>query len=211
MKTIVYVDAFNFYYGLTKHSPYRWCNLLKLSQLLLPQNEILKIKLFTSNSKGFHDDPRQPERQSVYLRALRTLETLEIYTSTFLVDEKYFPVADSSGNSEKVKVRVPKEKGSDVKLASHLLMDAFKNEFELAAVFTNDSDLAEPIRLVHSELGKRVGLFLTCRQPFRRASKQLMQAASFYKDIPTSALAGSQFPPHLVTAQGKVIHKPTSW
>jgi uncharacterized LabA/DUF88 family protein len=48
------------------------------------------------------------------------------------------------------------EKGSDVNLASYLLLDAFNREYDLAVVVSNDSDLAEPIRLVRSEFGLRV-------------------------------------------------------
>ena len=40
------------------------------------------------------------------------------------------------------------EKGSDVNLASHLLRDAFSKKFEVAVLITNDSDLAEPVRIV---------------------------------------------------------------
>jgi hypothetical protein len=36
------------------------------------------------------------------------------------------------------------EKGSDVNLASHLLLDAFQNSFDVGAVLSNDSDLVEP-------------------------------------------------------------------
>jgi len=45
------------------------------------------------------------------------------------------------------------EKGSEVNLASHLLRDAFSKKFEVAVLITNDSDLAEPVRIVARELG----------------------------------------------------------
>lgn len=42
------------------------------------------------------------------------------------------------------------EKGSDVNLASHLVRDTFRKQFEVAVLITNDSDLAEPVRIVIS-------------------------------------------------------------
>lgn len=39
------------------------------------------------------------------------------------------------------------EKGSDVNLAIHLLNDAWNNRFDVAVVVSNDSDLAEAMRL----------------------------------------------------------------
>lgn len=47
-----------------------------------------------------------------------------------------------------VKVIKVEEKGSDVNLASHLLLDAFQGNFDVAAVLSNDSDLVEPVRIV---------------------------------------------------------------
>ena len=45
-----------------------------------------------------------------------------------------------------VQVMKSEEKGSDVNLATYLLVDAFDDDYEAAVVVSNDSDLAEPIR-----------------------------------------------------------------
>lgn len=50
------------------------------------------------------------------------------------------------------------EKGSDVNLATYLLADAFRGDCQTAVVVTNDSDLAEPIRVISQELSIPVGL-----------------------------------------------------
>src|SRR5215831_3668847 len=49
-----------------------------------------------------------------------------------------------------VKVEKAEEKGSDVNLATHLVRDAFLNEFDVAVVITNDTDLIEPIKVVRT-------------------------------------------------------------
>ena len=98
-----------------------------------------------------------------------------------------------------------------MKLASQLLLDAFKDNFEVAAVFTNDSDLAEPIRIVRKELRKTVGVMLTCRYPFRRASQELVRAASFHRLVSDEMLAESQFPESLMDEKGRRIRKPDRW
>jgi hypothetical protein len=51
-------------------------------------------------------------------------------------------------SAQKVWVDKTEEKGSEVNLASHLLRDAFSKRFEVAVLITNDSDLAEPVRIV---------------------------------------------------------------
>jgi hypothetical protein len=54
-----------------------------------------------------------------------------------------------------VRVLKVEEKGSDVNLASHLLLDAFQGSFDVAAVLSNDSDLIEPMRIVSQVLNSR--------------------------------------------------------
>jgi hypothetical protein len=46
--TNVYIDGFNFYYGALKKTPYRWINVRKLCELLLPKNTVAEIKYFTA-------------------------------------------------------------------------------------------------------------------------------------------------------------------
>ncbi len=67
MKLNIYIDGFNLYYGAIKGTPYRWLNLLKMSQLLFPQDQIHKIKYFTARVSARPSDPDQPIRQATYL------------------------------------------------------------------------------------------------------------------------------------------------
>lgn len=207
MKTYVYVDGFNLYYGAVKDTPYRWLNINALCQRLLPKNRIEKIKYFTARVTGRPDDPGQPTRQQSFLRALRTLPNLEIIYGHFLTNEVYMPRADSSpAKREYVKVIKTEEKGSDVNMATHLLRDGFRNEFEAAVLITNDSDLLEPVRIVRNELGFVVGIL----NPHKRASRVLTREASFVKQIRQGVLKASQFPTQLTDTHG-VITKPAQW
>ncbi len=48
IRTNVYIDGFNLYYGARRKTPYRRVNLRTLYQLLLPKNSIAEIKYFTA-------------------------------------------------------------------------------------------------------------------------------------------------------------------
>jgi uncharacterized LabA/DUF88 family protein len=98
------------------------------------------------------------------------------------------------------------EKGSDVNLASYLLVDGFQQQYDVAIVVSNDSDLAEPIRLVKSVLGLRVGLL----NPRKKTAFDLQQIADFYRTCREGALAACQFPNVIHDADG-LIRKPASW
>ena len=103
-----------------------------------------------------------------------------------------------------VRVLSAEEKGSDVNLASHLIHDGWKGEYEAAVVVTNDTDLEEPIRIVAQELRKPVGLICPKGDP----ASHLKKVATFIRRINNSRLARNQFP---VTIPGTSIRKPAGW
>lgn len=207
MKANVYVDGFNLYYGCLKDTPYRWLNLAELCRLMLPGDDINQIAYFTALVSARPYDPDQPVRQQIYLRALRTIPNLTITYGSFLTHTVSMPLSDPKpGQPAFVDVIRTTEKGSDVNLATHLLRDAFRDEFDLAVIISNDSDLREPIRIVTTELGKPVGIL----NPQKHPSKELVRYATFIKQIRPGVLRASQFPPTLSDRHG-TFRKPRSW
>lgn len=207
MKTYVYVDGFNLYYGAVKDTPYKWLDINKLCKHLLPKQQILRIKYFTARISGRPSDPDQPTRQQTYLRALRSLPNVEIIYGHFLSNEISMPLAGCPPNAQKyVKVIKTEEKGSDVNMATHLIRDGFKDQYEVAVLITNDSDLLESVRIVRYELKRTVGIL----NPQKKASRVLVQHASFTKNIRRGVLKASQFPTRLTDAKG-IIKKPAGW
>jgi len=92
-----------------------------------------------------------------------------------------------------------------VNLAVHLLNDAWLDEFDCAVVASNDSDLAESMRLVKSR-GKILGLITPGK---RRTSRQLRSYATFVKSIRSGGvLEASQLPDPI---PGTRLHKPAVW
>jgi hypothetical protein len=204
MKTIVYVDGFNLYYGALRGTRYKWLDLQRLSQLLLPKNQIVGIKYFTAKVSARPNDPGQPTRQQTYLRALRTVSNLEIIFGHFLAHEIYMPLAGNPNQA--VKVIKTEEKGSDVNMAAHLVNDGHRGRYEVAVLITNDSDLLEPLKMARYELNLPVGIL----NPQKRPSRVLLQHASFIKEIRSGVLRASQFPSVLRDASG-TFHKPRGW
>jgi hypothetical protein len=84
MRTRVYVDGFNLYYGAVKGTPFKWLNLVELArQVLPPGHTIDKLKYFTARVSGASDSGA-PARQQAYLSALRTLPEVEVHFGNFL-------------------------------------------------------------------------------------------------------------------------------
>ncbi|EBA14182.1 NYN domain-containing protein [Roseobacter sp. CCS2] len=207
MRVRVYVDGFNLYYRLLKHSRYKWTDLKLLSSELLQTGDVIeRIRYFTADVSPRAGDPDAPTRQQAYFRALRTIPELEIHKGTFLAKTIHRPVR---GQEESyVYVRDTEEKGSDVNLASHLLMDGFCDTYDIALVMSQDTDLLEPIRMVSQELGKVV---IVAWFEDTSPSKLLRQYATSVRHIRPAMLRRSQFPNPVIGRGGAKLRRPDEW
>jgi uncharacterized LabA/DUF88 family protein len=97
------------------------------------------------------------------------------------------------------------EKGSDVNLAAHLLNDAWKDLFDVAAVVSNDTDLVAPIRMVTTERNKTVHVVCPGRW---QAAPKLITVANHVRHIHRSMLQAAQLPNPI---PGTMITKPAGW
>ncbi len=107
-----------------------------------------------------------------------------------------------------VKVLDSEEKGSDVNLATRLLVDGFEQDFEQAVVVTNDSDLASPIKYVRDQL--HLEAVVVNPDGNNVTHGDLVASASYTKRLRTRHLRLSQLPPTLDDQHG-TITKPPSW
>jgi uncharacterized LabA/DUF88 family protein len=209
LKTNVYIDGFNLYYGCLKGTDHRWLNIYKLAEVLLPEHDIQKVKYFTARIKPRPQDPDQGLRQKAYLRALQTIPKVSIIYGHFLTHEKTMHLVNPVNDIKYARVYSTEEKGSDVNLASHLLHDAHLGDYALAVVISNDSDLVEPIRLVIRDLQLPVGVY-NPQAKAKHPSVQLEKTATFFKNIRPRHLEESQLPDQLSDSKG-IITKPVSW
>jgi hypothetical protein len=106
-----------------------------------------------------------------------------------------------------IKVIKTEEKGSDVNLATYLIIDAMRGDCDVAAVVSNDSDLCEPIRIVQQELHRPVAIL----NPHPRPSQALLNLRpAFVRSIRSGPLSASQFPDRMTDARGKFT-RPAAW
>lgn len=207
MRTYIYVDGFNLYYGALKGTPWKWLDLVALFQRILqPHHLIVSVKYYTARISATSSDPSKPQRQETYLRALTHYRPeVEVHFGHFLSHTAWAPLAQPTTNRRKVEIIKTEEKGSDVKLAVHLLNDAWLGLYDCAVVVSNDSDLAEAMRLVRKEHQKTIGVITPGH---RRTSSQLQQHANFSRRIRENGLQHSQLPNTIPNTR---IHKPIRW
>ncbi len=207
MRTSIYVDGFNLYHRVLKNTPYRWLDLKLLSQhLLQPHHQIVRIKYFTAVVSGAFD-PNQPNRQKTYIRALQKyIPEIEVYYGRFQGHDVKMPRSPLVKPFTYVSVHKTEEKGSDVNLAVHLLNDAWRDKYDCAILISNDSDLAEPLRLVREQNNKHIGILSPIQNG--HIAQDLQRHAHFVKRIRNGALSASQLP---LSIPGSTITKPPTW
>jgi hypothetical protein len=139
IKTTVYVDGFNLYYGAAKHTPYKWVNLAALCANVLPGISIHRLRYFTALVTPLPSDPYTRQRQEIYIRALQTLPNISIHLGHFLQSTVMMPLANPPGSGQRfAEVLKMEEKGSDVNIATYMLVDAFRADCDQLVVITND-------------------------------------------------------------------------
>lgn len=211
MRTFVYIDGFNLYYNLFRgrrnkaNRKYKWLDLESFTKSIVEKkykkNKIISTKYYTAHVSGAQDETK-PHRQNAYLRGLELhSNNLEIVYGKFLIDEAYRPSVHSK---ELVKVYLPEEKGSDVNLAVHLVYEATQNQYDVALVLTNDTDMREAFRIVSAELGKTLILV----QPEHvKTAKSLRQYCFDVLKFKTEDLVLNQLPDTI----GPKIRRPDEW
>ena len=213
MITNVYIDGFNLYYRALRQSPqYKWLDLAKLSQALLPGHQINRVRYFTALiDQRPGDDPLKQHRQLLYLRALETIPNLSIHYGQFKTRNVWRRRARANPDlDDPVLVKNTEEKRTDVNLASYLLMDGYDGDYEQAVVISNDSDLALPIEIVRDRLRRPVGVVNPNTTRSSLTPVELRKVATFLRQLRTNALRNSQFADSLVDGTG-AFFKPGVW
>ncbi len=211
MRTNVYIDGFNLYNRAVKGTPYKWLDLAALCQSVLPNHQIYRIRYFTARVNARPNDPQAPRRQQIYLRALGTIPNLTMEFGQFRARTKERPlVVPIPGRARNVVVHDTEEKGTDVNMATYLLMDGYEGDYEQALVISNDADLALAIGIVRDRLGLPIGVVNPNIDRRAGMPKDLRDAATFNRRLYKSTLQKCQFPSTLQDAKG-TITKPSTW
>lgn len=225
MKTIIYVDGYNLYYGCLKHSPDKWLDLEKLlyQRVVYPQNpasELVSIRFFTADIKAkvASNGQAAQEAQQRYHRALCTLypERIDIIKGYYSLEKarllKYRTPPDKAARVDVWKLE---EKQTDVNMALEAYRDASKGKVEQLVFVSNDTDLAPALAALREDFGAtiQIGVVIPVRASVthRPVNQQLSQYADWTRHhITDTELSDSQMPDRIPTRK-KPITKPEYW
>lgn len=199
-RVLVYIDGFNLYFGMMEagYDKSRWLNVAQLAQnLLKPTQEIVAVKYFTSRVSN---NPNKQKRQTIYLEALETRGVEIIYG--------HYQSNSIECNRCGHIWMDQKEKMTDVNIATHLIVDAYQDRYDMAMLISGDSDLVPPIKAVHS-LFKQKRVFVSF--PPKRHNQTVAVAAKGSQTIGRKSLADSQLPATITKSDGYVLARPVEW
>jgi len=206
MRTNIYVDGFNLYYGAVKNTPYRWLDIERLFAFLRPHDDIQTIYYFTALISG-----RRSEHQLTYLKALEMSPKVTVVFGKFKLKTVTCGVraCDFGGNR---RFRMPEEKRTDVQIALAMVRDAWANACERFILVTGDSDLVPAINTVKEiDPEKRVHVYVPALHPVRGAAVELRSAADKDRILPNQLIRKAQFPAKIPDGSGGFIEKPSDW
>lgn len=224
MKTTLYIDGFNLYYGTVKGTPYKWLDVVKLLSGIChtqnPHSEIVAVKYFTAPVKGSiaTHGMQAVQSQNAYLKALRTLypNVIEIIEGYFVLEEAGLPRYQKPLiKTDRVQVWKLEEKKTDVHLAIQMYRDACKGT-EQQVLVSNDSDLVPALEAIKTDypsitLGIVIPRLKRIGGAIRPSNVELERLADWTRHyILEEELADSQLPAFIPTKK-KPIYKPSYW
>lgn len=210
-RVIAYVDGFNLFYSCLKGTDCKWLDLVKLCESYLrPDQELICVKYFTALVNSTVGDASRTNRQKLYLSALSANPKIQIEEGYFSVHLTKMPSAKDWQKGKIVPLDVMKteEKGTDVNLAVHMVADAFQDKFDIAMLFSNDSDMATAVKITTSVCNKSVGLYIDRKAV---SFKVLRDNSTYISRITPNRLKACQLTDCISTADGQTIKKPQDW
>lgn len=224
-RTIVYIDGFNFYYGmLADRADLKWLNYQRLAELLRPDDEILKVRFFTS----IVDQPRYTvpgtttghDRQHAYLSALKVQPKIDIKYGKFSSRDRDCLVATCKmpvGPQRRYRAR--EEKQTDVQLALQIVLDLREEQdagrhLDNIVLMSADIDMI-PALTAAFRLDKKVKtpVYIPVHEDelkYRRKD-DFANYCDPVKPIPEKYLRMAQFPDSVEIKPGCFVQRPVEW
>lgn len=230
MKTRIYIDGYNLYYGCLKGTPYKWLDLCKLFyNHILPSSSHqpqtyndLSIKYFTADivGKAARSEDSLKDQQT-YHRALQFSQQeaqLDIIKGYYAINQiRAFKVDQDNpkkppNECEYVNVWKLEEKQTDVNIAVESLFDVMTDDSIEQVVFvTNDTDLASALNKIKSLNKVKIGLVIPTSDSVRMPNEKLDKLADWTRrNISEDELKASQLQ-RVIQGGRKPATKPIGW
>ena len=219
MKTTIYIDGFNLYYGVLRGTQYKWLDVVSLFSSLSkeqnPDSEVTQVKFFTAPIKARLSTRQQQAvtSQRIYIKALENKypDVFECIEGFHQISKGTFPkYQDPIDKTDKVSVWRLEEKQTDVHIGTMMYRDVAMSDVQQIVLCSNDSDMLPALRFIRSDFPKiKIGLVFPAKSEI--FSRELDACSDWTrKSIAEEELAKFQLPAQIATHK-KPIKKPSYW
>lgn len=200
-RVIGYVDGFNLYFGIKDRgwNQYLWFDPFELvAQVLRPTQELVAVKYFTARIKL---PPGKHARQKAYLDALNAHSSAEVIFGKFYHRTRRCHRCQAEWTHHE-------EKMTDSAIASHIVADAFLDDFDAAVLVGGDTDILPAIKMVRRHFpAKRLEAWF----PPKRKNQAVADRCDDDGNINGVHLAAAQMPETIEVVPGISVTKPATW
>ncbi len=200
IRAAFYFDGCNVHQGLREGQlrKFYWLSLSDFALSFLSENQkLVSVKYFTARVTG---DAGKNKRHSTYIEALQSHGGVEVIEGKFQMEP--FRCGNCS-----VRRSIPKEKQTDVNIATAMVVDAFLDLWDTAFLVSGDADLAPPIRAIRTHRPQKTVVVVS---PLNRHSGELSKTANGHLYANRANYAQNQLPDEV--PKGTVIlRRPEHW
>jgi uncharacterized LabA/DUF88 family protein len=196
----IYVDGFNFYYGLRskKWKKYYWLDIVVFfEKFMKPNQELYNVFYCTAVQK----DIQKKNRQDLFFSANKLNPKFKLIFGKFLKKEVSF-----GGN----KYFTFEEKQTDVNIAVQLIRNVVLDKCDISIIVSADSDLVPPIEFIR-ELNPEHKIF--CYFPPKRHSTDLTHKSDAVINLEKyeQRFKNSILPEKIELKNGYIVEIPEKW
>jgi 6-hydroxy-3-succinoylpyridine 3-monooxygenase len=212
-RSIIYIDGFNFYYGMLIDRPdLKWINYQRLAELLRPDDDIVHVRLFTAMVDKKKAVSEKRDRQQRLWAALKTQPKITLTEGKFAQRDRTCLVP-TCHNPER-KFTALEEKQTDVNIALQVVRDVQTLAPDIVVIMSGDIDLLPALDVIMS-IDKKVRpvIYIPVHEEILkyRRKDEFMKYSEAVKPIPEKYLRQAQFPPQVPLANGNFVERPQGW
>jgi uncharacterized LabA/DUF88 family protein len=228
LRTAIYIDGYNLYYGRLRHTKYKWLDVVTLFESILkiqdPASSLEAVKYFTAPalarfSAHVHDSMIA---QQNYHRALSALYpakfSITFGTHSFDKNGTLLPTFIAGmpfDRSIKSHVWKLEEKKTDVNLAIAMYRDVAKDLYDQIIICSNDSDAEPALAALKEDFPQLVIGVVSPLKELATKIRSVSASLSSYADwtrkyISDDELEQAQLPSRVPTNK-KPVDKPPHW
>ncbi|GHT88344.1 hypothetical protein FACS189474_3420 [Bacteroidia bacterium] len=206
-KVIVYVDGFNFYYGLKAISKkdkrwkkFYWLDVVSFfEKMLTDKQELIEVNYFSARPH----DVDISKRQDIFFCANKLNPKFRLMLGKYLRKDI---VCNKCGNI----IHSYEEKETDVRIATQMINDVYKHRCDITIIVSADSDMIPSVELIR-EIDPNHKIYVYF--PPLRHSVSLSNSCDAERKLSEfkARFNQSMLPDSVTLPNGIVINRPSNW